>query len=92
MNSRSNRSTNFSSIEKSIHKGISESKKQQNLSFAERNKISVLQSRGESVLCIARILDRSPSTISRELNIYKEITNMVNMSVFKQIDYLRKIS
>ena len=92
MNSRSNRSTNFSSIEKSIHKGISESKKQQNLSFAERNKISVLQSRGESVLCIARILDRSTSTISRELNIYKEITNMVNMSVFKQIDYLRKIS
>ena len=59
MNSRSNRSTNFSSIEKSIHKGISESKKQQNLSFAERNKISVLQSRGESVLSIARILDRS---------------------------------
>ena len=62
------------------------------LSLAERNKISVLQSRGESVLCIARILDRSTSTISRELNIYKEITNMVNMSVFKQIDYLRKIS
>ena len=92
MNSRSNRSTNFSSIVKSIHKEISESKKQQNLSFAERNKISVLQSRGESVLCIARILGRSPSTISRELNIYKEITNMVNMSVFKQIDYLRKIS
>ncbi len=24
--------------------------------------------------------------------IYKEITNMVNMSVFKQIEYLRKIS
>lgn len=56
MNSRSNRSI----IEKSIHKGISESKKQQNLSLVERNKISVLQSRGESELCIARILDRSP--------------------------------
>lgn len=62
------------------------------LSLVEHNKISVLQSRGESELCIARILDRSPSTISRELNIYKEIMNMVNMSVFKQIDYLRKIS
>ena len=24
--------------------------------------------------------------------IYKELTNVVNMSVFKQIDYLRKIS
>ena len=59
MNSRSNRSTNFSSIEKSIQKGISEIKTQQTLSFVERNKISVLQSRGESVLCIARILDRS---------------------------------
>lgn len=29
------------------------------LSLAERSRISVLQSRGESVLCIARILDRS---------------------------------
>lgn len=67
-------------------------KSNKHLSFVERNKISVLQLRGESVLCIARILDRSTSTISRELNIYKEITNMVNMSVFKQIDYLRKIS
>lgn len=59
MNSRNNRSINFSSIEKLIHKGISESKKQQNQSLAERNKISVLQSSGESVRSIARILDRS---------------------------------
>ena len=59
MNSRSNRNTKSSSIVESIHKGISENKKQQNLSFSERNKFSVLPSRGESVLCIARILDRS---------------------------------
>ena len=59
MSSRSNRNTKSSSIVESIHKGISENKKQQNLSFSERNKISVLQSRGESVLSIARILDRS---------------------------------
>lgn len=38
------------------------------LSLAERSKISVLQSSGESVRSIARILGRSPSTISRELN------------------------
>ena len=38
------------------------------LILAERNKISVLQSSGESVRSIARILGRSPSTISRELN------------------------
>ena len=38
------------------------------LSLAERSKISVLQSSGESIRSIARILGRSPSTISRELN------------------------
>ena len=38
------------------------------LSLAERSRISVLQSSGESVRSIARILGRSPSTISRELN------------------------
>ena len=38
------------------------------LSLEERSKISVLQSSGESVRSIARILGRSPSTISRELN------------------------
>ena len=38
------------------------------LSLAERSKISVLQSSGESIQSIARILGRSPSTISRELN------------------------
>lgn len=38
------------------------------LSLEDRSKISVLQSTGESVRSIARILGRSPSTISRELN------------------------
>lgn len=38
------------------------------LSLEERSKISVLQSSGESIRSIARILGRSPSTISRELN------------------------
>lgn len=38
------------------------------LSLSERSKISVLQSSGESVRSIAKILGRSPSTISRELN------------------------
>ena len=38
------------------------------LSLEERSKISVLQSSRESVRSIARILGRSPSTISRELN------------------------
>ena len=38
------------------------------LSLEERSKISVLQSSGESVRSKARILGRSSSTISRELN------------------------
>ena len=43
-------------------------KSNKHLSLEERSKISVLQSSGESVRSIARILGRSPSTISRELN------------------------
>lgn len=43
-------------------------KSNNHLSLEERSKISVLQSSGESVRSIARILGRSPSTISRELN------------------------
>ena len=43
-------------------------KSNSHLSLEERSKISVLQSSGESVRSIARILGRSPSTISRELN------------------------
>ena len=43
-------------------------KNNSHLSLEERSKISVLQSSGESIRSIARILGRSPSTISRELN------------------------
>ena len=43
-------------------------KSNKHLSLAERSRISVLQSSGESVRSIARILGRSPSTISQELN------------------------
>ena len=43
-------------------------KSHSHLSLEERSKISVLQSSGESIRSIARILGRSPSTISRELN------------------------
>ena len=37
------------------------------LSFAEREEIAILRARGRGVLEVARQLDRSPSTISREL-------------------------
>ena len=37
------------------------------LSFSEREEIGVLRDAGESIRAIARPLDRSPSTISREL-------------------------
>ena len=43
-------------------------KDNKHLSIEERSKISILQSSDESVRSIARILGRSPSTISRELN------------------------
>ena len=43
-------------------------KSNSHLSLEERSKIGVLQSSEESIRSIARILGRSPSTISRELN------------------------
>jgi len=37
------------------------------LTFCEREEIALASARGESIRCIARRLDRSPSTVSREL-------------------------
>ena len=42
--------------------------KKGHLTFEERNKITILQAKGLSIRKIAEELDRSPSTISRELN------------------------
>ena len=38
------------------------------LSLEERNKIGILQGEGKSIRCIAKILERSASTIQREIN------------------------
>ena len=43
-------------------------KNNKHLSLEERSKLSILHSQGKGVRSIARILERSPSTISRELN------------------------
>src|SRR3972149_12330168 len=43
------------------------SKRYHRMSFAEREELSILYARGESLRAIARTLNRSPSTISREL-------------------------
>ena len=43
-------------------------KNNKHLSLQERSKLSILHSQGKGVRSIAKILERSPSTISRELN------------------------
>ena len=47
---------------------MTNSKNKRHLTLEERNKITVLQAKGLSARKIAQELDRSPSTISRELN------------------------